>query len=135
MGIPAAVTSNLPDNDFATGVAGSFTATGLSPVMMFWGTFNLALYGDSGPNGNWNASVQLERSFDGGTTWIVCQDSSTSSGQAIYNVNNLDVSRLAGEPEQGVLYRLHCTAYTSKVNYRLSQSPGAQLNWTPNGSP
>ena len=139
MGIPSPNVSQAPTaaGDQANAVvAGNFTATGTSALFMPWGTFNLAIYGSGGPNGNWVGSVQLERSFDGGTTWIVAGDASGANGQAIYNTANIDVSRLAGEPERCVLYRLRCTAYTSgTINYRLSQTGGAALTWTPSGSP
>lgn len=139
MGIPATppVSQTPAAGDQANAVvAGSFVGTGTSPSFMPWGTFNLAIYGNGGPNGAWNASVRLERSFDGGTTWIVAGDSSGPNGQAIYNTINIDVSRLAGEPERGVVYRLNCTVFTSgPVNYRLSQTGGAALTWMSRGSP
>jgi hypothetical protein len=138
MGIPNVNVSQAPPTgDQANAVvSGSFTGTGTSALFMPWGTFNLAIYGSGGPNGNWHATVQLERSFDGGTTWIVCQDGSTASGQAIYSTQNTDVSRVGGESERCVLYRLDCTAYTSgTVNYRMSQTGGAPITWTPNGAP
>lgn len=138
MGIRPTTVSQTPGSSDAADavVSGAFTATGVSAVFLPWGTFNLLIYGSGGPNGAWAGTVQLERSFDGGTTWIICGDASGANGQAVYNTNNVDVSRLVGEPEQGVAYRLHCTAYTSgTINYRLSQSAGAQLNWMPHGSP
>lgn len=69
-------------------------------------------------------TVQIERSFDGGRTWIVCNVG--GSGQlAQYNAGT-PVSLTFGEPEKQVLYRLNCVAYTSGViNYRISQTGGA----------
>ena len=138
MGKPSVnVSQQPPAGDQANAVvAGSFAATGVSPLFMPWGTFNLAIYGPGGPNGTWHGSVQLERCFDGGTTWIVCQDASITGGQAIYSAQNVDVSRVFGESERTVLYRLNCTAFTTgPVSYRLSQTGGAALTWTPNGAP
>lgn len=55
----------------------------------------------------YTATINLERSFDGGSTWI-------HIGAA-----PLDIS----EAEACVLYRLNCTAYTSgTINYRISQT-------------
>lgn len=120
-----------PANDQASAVIlGSFgttsacnstpAATNVSTSFMAQGRFNALLYGPSGPNGSWSATVQLERSFDGGTTWLVAGVGG-SGAQAVYNTANQDVSVEAIEPEMGVLYRWHCAAYTSgTVNYRIS---------------
>lgn len=70
-------------------------------------------------------SVQLERSFDGGFTWIVCNVGGAGT-LAIYSAGT-HVSLTFGEPEREVLYRLNCTAFTAGValNYRISQTGGA----------
>lgn len=71
-----------------------------------------------------SATVELERSFDGGSTWLLDNtkvDGTVASFNAGTNVN-LRVS----ESEKNVLYRLNCVAYTSgTINYRLSQTGGA----------
>jgi hypothetical protein len=74
-------------------------------------------------------SVQLERSFDGGSTFIVCGVGG-SGQQAIY-AGGTAVSIVVTEPERGVLYRLNCTAYTAAVpiNYRMSASGQAAMAW------
>lgn len=93
--------------------AGTFSATGqssavtISPIRAFnvsvWGTFV--------------GTVQLERSFDGGTTWLPI----TAAGTQIYTWT-APASEIAAEPEANVSYRLNCTAYTSgTINYRISQ--------------
>ena len=71
----------------------------------------------------WVGTVQIERSFDGGRTWIVCNIG--GSGQlAQYTAG--PISLTFGEPEKNVLYRLNCIAYTSgTINYRISQTGGA----------
>ena len=97
---------------------------------MCYGPFNLCIYGASGPNGNWSATIGLERSFDGGTTWIVCGVGG-SGAQAVYTSSGTgaDVSVVAGEIEEGVLYRLHATAYVSgTINYRFSTSGVAAMS-------
>lgn len=112
-------------------VSGAFAATGQSASFSALGSFNVVLYGASGPNGNWTATVRLERSFDGGTTWIVCGVGG-SGAQAIYTSTGTgsDVSIVVGEPELGVMYRLNCTAYTSgTINYRMSTTSPAPTAW------
>jgi len=124
MGIPfnSSVSGKPPTGDQANAVvSGAFTSTGVSPAFIFYGAFNVAIYGSSGPNGPWSGSVQLERSFDGGNTWIVCGVGGAGN-QAVYAATSGgDVSLVVGEPEKGIGYRLHCTSYTSgTINYRMS---------------
>ncbi len=72
----------------------------------------------------YSATVQLERSFDGGATWIVCNVG--GSGQLAQWNAGTPVNITFGEPEKNVLYRLNCIAYSSGViNYRISQTGGA----------
>lgn len=99
-------------------VTGTFTATpqtsALSPFVPLAGRpFNVSLWG------TFSATVQLERSFDGGTTWLQL----TSNGTQVEKFTGSTViSESVTENEAGVQYRLNCTAYTSgTVNYRLSQ--------------
>lgn len=66
-------------------------------------------------------TIQLERSFDGGNTWIVANIG--GSGALAQYSTGTPVSLTFGEPEKNVLYRLNCTAYTSgTINYRFSQT-------------
>jgi len=77
-------------------------------------------------------TVQLERSFDGGNTYIVCNIG--AAGVLAQFTAGTPVSVTFGEPEKNVLYRLNCIAYTSGViNYRISQTGGANeaLNFGP----
>lgn len=77
-----------------------------------------------------NGTIQMERSFDGGQTWIVGNIGGAGflaqwTGAAVG-----PVSLTFGEPEKNVLYRLNCTAFTSvlgggTINYRISQTGGA----------
>lgn len=130
MGIPsAAISQQPPALDQANAVVqGSFAGTGLSAQFAPWGPFNLVIYGTGGPNGAWTGSVQLERSFDGGTAWIICGIGGAGA-QAVW-ATGTDISVVVGEPERGVAYRLHCTAYTpaALINYRLSMTGGAALS-------
>ena len=129
MGIPAVVSMKPPAGDLANAVVtGSFTATGQSPSFECWGPFNVVFGGSSGPNGNYSATIRLERSFDGGTTWYICGVGG-SGAQAIYSTANSDVSLVVGEPEKGVLYRLNCTVFASgPVNYRFSSTGAAAVS-------
>lgn len=131
MGIPANGASGTPPaHDQANFVlAGTFTATGQSQAALLYGAFNMLIYAGGGPNAAWTASIQLERSFDGGTTWVVCADPMGTTNQAVY-ANAKDVSRQFAECERGVMYRLDCTAYTSgTINYRLSTTGQAAMVW------
>lgn len=82
--------------------------------------------------GAWAGSVQLERSFDGGATWLIAGMGGGGQG-AIYNggaQNGVAVSIVVSEPERNVLYRLNCTSYASGViAYRLSESGLAAMAW------
>lgn len=131
VGIPSAsaLLGTPPAGDQANYVeTGTITATGQTGAMPLYGQFNLAIYGSSGPNGSWSATVRLEKSYDGGTTWIVAGIGATA--QAVWNTPNTDVSAVFGEPERGVLYRLNCTAYISgTINWRVSASGLAAMTW------
>lgn len=100
-------------------VTGTFTETGQSasfiPTIAARSTTNAF---NVSASGTFVATVQLERSFDNGTSWFVC--SSDASGTAASWTAPFSV--IAEEPTPGVLYRLNCTAYTSgTVTYRISQ--------------
>ena len=73
------------------------------------------------------ATVQLEYSFDGGSTWLVA-NSGSGGTQAVWTAGT-PVRVVFGEPERQVLYRLNCTAYTPvtnlTLNYRMSATGAA----------
>lgn len=81
----------------------------------------------------WVGTVQVERSFDGGYTWLVCNVG--GSGQlAQYNAGT-PVNLCLAESEKGVLYRLNAIAYSSGlINYRLSSTGPANLSIAVGGS-
>ena len=63
------------------------------------------------------ATVRLERSFDGGSSWktVSKPDLTAASFTA-------DVDGVGEEPEIGLLYRFNCTAFTAgPIAYRISQ--------------
>lgn len=81
------------------------------------GTDNAATF--TGASVVFVGTVQLERSFDGGLTWIVCNVG--GQGALAQWTTGTPVSAVVGEAEAGVAYRLNCIAYTSGViNYRIS---------------
>jgi hypothetical protein len=73
--------------------------------------FNITLYG------TFVGTVVLQRSTDGGTTWLPV----TAGGVAIYSWT-APGSESAEESQSGVQYRLTCSAWTSGApTYRISQ--------------
>lgn len=67
----------------------------------------------------WDATVQLERSFDGGKTFMCCNIG--GSGTLAQFLDLASINLTFGEPERHVLYRLNCTEYTAgTIGYRLS---------------
>lgn len=72
-------------------------------------------------------TIQLEKSFDGGATFIVASRD-TSGSMAQWN-GGTPIATSFMEPERDVLYRLNCPAYTSAsgvtINYRISTSGAA----------
>lgn len=105
-------------------LAGTFTATGQSANFIprtaersTVNAFNIFLYGTS------VATVQLERSFDQGTTWTKIYAGGVQLYRWVYDGSTLvNISETMEEPEQGIWYRLNCTSYTSgTLSYRISQ--------------
>ena len=91
-------------------LTGAFTAAITGASMCFFGPFNWFIWG------TFVATIQLERSFDAGVTWVPCTRGGVNSPVTG------PISDVATEPESGMLYRLNCTAYTSgTANWRLSQ--------------
>jgi hypothetical protein len=89
---------------------GVFTTTGQSSPRGITGGFNMSLWG------SFTGMVQIERSFDDGTTWLPL----TALGTAISFTG--PCSEVLEEPAFGALYRLNCTALTSgTINYRIGQ--------------
>lgn len=78
----------------------------------------------TGSSVDYVGTIQLERSFDGGATWLVCNLG--NSGSLAEWDNGSPINITFGEPEKNVLYRLNCTAYISgNINYRISETGGA----------
>ena len=95
---------------------------GATNASVVTGTDSAAVF--TGAAVTYSASIQLERSFDGGRTYVVCGIGG-GGAQAIWSAGT-PVSVIVGEPERQVLYRLNCTQYTSgMINYRLSTTGAA----------
>lgn len=113
MGIPASstVSGSPPTGDIANlVVTGTFTGTGLSPFYAFYGPFNVSVWG------TFSGTILLQRSFDGGTTFLTRTDTPLGSGSF-----TAEASFGISECEAGVLYLLNCSAFVSgTVNYRMS---------------
>lgn len=92
---------------------GILSAVGTSaPTAIKHGYFNFSLWG------TFSGTVSLERSFDGGDTWL--NASATSTGNP--NSFTAPCSIVAHEPERGMLYRVNCTQISSgSINWRISQ--------------
>lgn len=74
----------------------------------------------------WTGTIQLERSFDGGATWVSAGIGG-GGNPAVYTgatQSGAPVSIVVSEPEASVAYRWNCTAYTgpATINYRISQT-------------
>ena len=80
----------------------------------------------TGAGVSFNATVQLERSFDGGSTWIVCNVGGTGTLAQYTGSSVTPISLTFAEPEQGVIYRWNAIAYSSGlINYRISTTGAA----------
>ncbi len=102
-------------------LTGSFSATGQSQTISVYADFSFAIWG------TFVGTVALEKSFDGGTTWIAA--SSDMAGTPISLSSPIAVCAI--EVELGILYRMNCTAFTSgTINYRISASVPRTSNTT-----
>jgi hypothetical protein len=109
MGIPVPGGTVDSATRSVTGALASVTS-GLPAV--FLRNFNVSLWGV------FVATLVAERSFDGGTNWLPL---TFSDGTGVGPFTG-PASGTWAEPEDGVLYRIRCSAYTSgTINYRLSQ--------------
>jgi hypothetical protein len=81
----------------------------------------------------WTGTVAIERSFDGGTTWLIVGVGGGGTGAVYIGATQAatPVSITGAEPERQVLYRANCTAYsgTVPINYRFSTTGAAATAW------
>lgn len=116
-GTPGIIQLSAAPTSLATREALTFARTG--NAITATGADANAIF--TGAGVTYSATVQLERSFDGGNTWIVANIG--GSGALAQYSTGTPVSLTFGEPEKNVLYRLNCIAYTSgTINYRFSQT-------------
>ncbi len=105
----SAPTTNAPQA-FSFALTSQAITTGVDAAVVFTGA---AI--------SFSATIQLERSFDGGATWLVANFD--NKGTLAQYTTGTPVSASFGEPENQVLYRLNCIVYSSgTINYRISQS-------------
>ena len=93
-------------------VTGAFASATAGTAVRFEKSFNLSIWG------TFVGTIALQRSFDQGTTWnTVAADAYGTAASWTAPVDLI----IDTQGEQGVLYRLNCTAYTSgTANWRLS---------------
>lgn len=102
---------------------GQFSASGVASPVSIFGLFYLGVWGTplggNGEPGTFTGTVLLERSTDGGATWLPCSVDGTGAlaqYTAAALVQGLEVEAVA-------LYRLNCTSYSSgTINWRLAGS-------------
>lgn len=105
--------SSTPDRAIRL-LSGAFTATGQSASIILRGPFNFSIWD------TFVATLSLERSFDGGTTWMNVTRNDGSANAFTAPVSMSVPGDDSGEAD--VLYRLNCSAYTSgTARYRISQ--------------
>lgn len=98
----------------STVVQGTFVATGNSSTTQFIGQFNFSLWG------TFSGTVIIERSFDGGTTFLPLPTDTIGTA----NAYTAPVTLTVNEPEPGAIYRLRCSAYVSgTISYRMAAGP------------
>lgn len=112
---PSVVPPNIGTQpvNFAVGAAAIIAASGADAAATFTDAAT-----------KWSATVQLERSFDGGQTWLCCNIGGAGALAQYINLSSVQIT--FGEPEKMVLYRLNCLAYSSgTINWRISATGGA----------
>lgn len=96
-------------------LTGTFTGTGQSSTLAVSGKFNVLITDGVG-------TVAIERSFDSGSNWYVISKNTNGDAASYTTASGEAFNGSIEEPEDGVIYRLNCTAYTSgTIVYRISQ--------------
>jgi hypothetical protein len=92
-------------------LAGAFTAPAVGLPICLNGDFNFSIWGA------FTGSVSLERSFDGGVSWLNISVDLAGTDNAFI----APITSSGTEPEGGVLYHFNCTALSAgTANWRLS---------------
>lgn len=113
---PTAVPPNANQQPLQFTLTGNaITATGADAAASF-----------TGAGIQFNATVNIERSFDGGSTWLLAN---IGGGGTLAQYSLGPVSLTFGEPERHVMYRLNPVAYVAvagtTINYRISETGAA----------
>lgn len=88
----------------------AITATGADAAAIF-----------TGVSITWSGVINIERSFDGGATFILCNIGGAGQVAQYGSATTTPIQLSFGEPERQVLYRLNAISYASGVvNYRFS---------------
>lgn len=97
-----------------TVVEGTFTETAEGTAVAIQGHANVLI------GGSFVATVQVQKSFDGGVTWFIV---SRDSAGALAEYTSPGFNGTIIEPESQILYRVECTAFTSgTVIWRISRN-------------
>ncbi len=124
--------SAAPTTIAPTNVPQTFTFA-LAAACIAAGVDNNALF--TGVPVIFNGTVQLERSFDGASTWLPTTNWNAPGGTPAVFTGNASLPFF--EAEAGVFYRLNCVAYSAvsgvTINYRLSATGGASRSLTTGG--
>jgi hypothetical protein len=97
-------------------IVGTLSAVGASAAVfpradLCFREFNISLWG------TFSATIAVQRSFDGGVTWLPLTLAGVATAQY-----TAPCSEMIGNPEMGVAYRVACTSFSSgTINYRISQ--------------
>lgn len=89
------------------------------------GTDSAAIF--TGAAITYSGTINLERSFDGGSTFVLCNIG--GSGQLAQYTGGTPISLTFGDPERNVAYRLNCISYSSGTcAFRFSTTGGAAVS-------
>lgn len=117
--------SNLPTSAPANTTPQPFTFAPNGNAIVTTGADANATFTDASTK--YDATVQIERCFDGGGTWLCCNVGGSGVLAQYLDLSSVQVT--FGEPEKNVLYRLNCIEYTAvgglSIQYRISQTGGA----------
>lgn len=110
----------------ASGALVEFAPTG-NAIKVSGADANSVLMGQATPI---TLTLQLERSYDGGSRWTACNVGNVAALAQWILTKPLSLS--IGEPEAGILYRLNCITYAAVANtavkYRISTTGQASTS-------
>lgn len=102
----------------------SFTATGQSGSVPVFGEFSVSIWGTplngDGTSGAFVGTVRLERSADGGTTWVPA----STDGVGTVAMYSATTAVQGTEFFTGATYRFNCINYTSGTIDCMLDAPG-----------